>query len=160
MNTRSNCRTSPPTGIAGHSMPGSITASWRAGFGVSLRNAGCQIRNVSCSVSLAATTAEPTIATGANDVRRSTRVGPLDDYRPLGFRDDPANAEALNPVSVSTVPELSRRCIELREVRSQSPNNADGRALAAFGVAAPLSLPFDSRYWWPCAALISGARDG
>ena len=46
-------------------MPGSITGSWRIGFEVSRRNAGCQIHNVSCSVLLAPTTVKPTISTGA-----------------------------------------------------------------------------------------------
>src|SRR5215469_3830523 len=95
MNTRLHCRTSPPTGIFGHSMPGSITGSWRTGYEVSLRNADCQIHNVSCSVSLAATTVKPTIATGANDVRRSARVDFLGAGWPFGARDDPACAEAV-----------------------------------------------------------------
>jgi hypothetical protein len=76
-------------------MPGSITGSWRTGSGVSLRNAACQIHNVSYSVSLGATTVEPTISTEANDVRRCAGVDLLDAGRPPGIPDDPARAQAM-----------------------------------------------------------------
>jgi hypothetical protein len=56
MNTRSHCKISPPIGIVGLSNMGSITDRWRIGFEVSQRNAACQIRNVSCWISLGAMT--------------------------------------------------------------------------------------------------------
>jgi hypothetical protein len=76
MNTRSHCKIMPPIGIVGLSMMGSITDRWRIGFEVSQRNAACQIRNVSCLVSLGAMTVEPTNSKGPNRCSAKRRSGP------------------------------------------------------------------------------------
>src|SRR5690242_8394560 len=59
MNTHPHCRTSPPTGIGGQSMPGGITTNSHTGFAASRPSAGFRIPSANCWISPGATMPEP-----------------------------------------------------------------------------------------------------
>jgi len=134
MNTRPHCSKSPPTGIGGQPMPGSITANWRIRSAASLPNAGFRIRRKSCSISPGDTIPEPIVSVAdlLPDDRRDARVGLLGDPRAACAYDAAANHQALAPSALVVRPPPS------------SSNNHIGRAVAAFRATQP-RMPIDDR---------------
>src|SRR5215469_10131548 len=75
---RGHCKTSPPIGIGGQPMPGSITESWRTGSAASQPRTGSRIPSGNCSILPGAMMQEPFAATAvgadASDDRRDARL--------------------------------------------------------------------------------------